>query len=215
MTDTLVLIDYGSGNIRSAEKALAVAAANSNRNVTIKISHRPEDVLYSDRLVLPGVGAFGDCAAGLRATSGLWDAIQEKVTNGAAPFLGICVGMQLMAHEGLEYGRHKGFGWIDGTVSVLEPKNTTYKIPHMGWNSLNILRPHPLFEGIEEGSHVYFTHSFAMTVDRPEQEFANTDHGDTITAVVAKGTAVGTQFHPEKSQSVGLKLLQNFLEWTP
>jgi glutamine amidotransferase len=206
----VVLIDYGSGNLASAAKALARVA----RGQEILVSNKPDDVRAAERVVLPGVGAFADCMKGLSALPGMIAALNEKIIQQGAPFLGICVGMQLMARVGREFGDHAGLGWIDGEVVKLEPSDAALKIPHMGWNDLKILKPHPVLNGIESGADAYFVHSFQMKT-KPDALLATTDYGGAVTAVVGRDNLIGTQFHPEKSQTTGLKLLENFLGWKP
>ena len=206
------LIDYGSGNLASAAKALARAANGKSEIVT---TADPQVVLEAERVVLPGVGAFADCMRGLSAVPGMVEALREKVLKEGAPFLGICVGMQLMATVGVEFGRHAGLGWIAGEVVRIAPDDPGLKIPHMGWNELNILSPHPLLKGIETGSHAYFVHSFELKPALPEDLIATTDYGGPLTAMVGNENIAGTQFHPEKSQATGIKLLENFLSWRP
>lgn len=208
----VALIDYGSGNLASAAKALARAARDTGHDVVV--TDKPEDVRSAERVVLPGVGAFADCMRGLTAVPGMIDALQEKVIRAGAPFLGICVGMQLMATVGREFGDHAGLGWIDGEVVKLTPADTALKIPHMGWNNLNILTPHPVFAGLAEGADAYFVHSFQMKPERGAL-LAIADYGGPVTAAIGRDNLVGTQFHPEKSQATGLLLLANFLSWKP
>jgi glutamine amidotransferase len=206
------LIDYGSGNLASAAKALAKAANGKSEIVT---TADPQMVKDAQRIVLPGVGAFADCMKGLSSVPGMVEALREKVLKEGAPFLGICVGMQLMATVGVEFGRHAGLGWIAGEVVKITPSDPNLKIPHMGWNELNILTRHPLLEGIETGSHAYFVHSFELKPTLPDDLIATTDYGGPLTAMVGNENIAGTQFHPEKSQATGLKLLENFLSWRP
>jgi imidazole glycerol-phosphate synthase subunit HisH len=206
------LIDYGSGNLASAAKALARAANGKSEVIT---TADPQVVKDAERVVLPGVGAFADCMRGLSAVPGMVEALREKVLKEGAPFLGICVGMQLMATVGVEFGRHAGLGWIAGEVVKIAPDDPALKIPHMGWNELNILTRHPLLKGIETGAHAYFVHSFELKVALPEDLIATTDYGGPLTAMVGNENIAGTQFHPEKSQATGLKLLENFLSWRP
>jgi imidazole glycerol-phosphate synthase subunit HisH len=206
------LIDYGSGNLASAAKALARAANGKSEIVT---TADPQVVLEAERVVLPGVGAFADCMRGLSAVPGMVEALREKVLKDGAPFLGICVGMQLMATVGVEFGRHAGLGWIAGEVVRIAPDDPALKIPHMGWNELKILTPHPLLKDIETGSHAYFVHSFELKPTLPDDLIATTDYGGPLTAMVGNENIAGTQFHPEKSQATGLKLLENFLNWRP
>jgi len=207
------LIDYGSGNIASAAKALARAAGETNHEITVTAD--PDRVRQADRIVLPGVGAFADCMRGLRAVPGLVEALNESVIARGKPFLGICVGMQLMARDGREFGVHKGLGWIDGEVVPMQPADPSLKIPHMGWNEIVTVQDHPVFAGIGKGSHAYFVHSFELKPDTRGDLLATTDYGGPVTAAVGRANMVGTQFHPEKSQAVGLRLLSNFLAWTP
>jgi glutamine amidotransferase len=207
-----VLIDYGSGNLASAAKALAHAAAGKHEIVT---TADPQVVKDAERVVLPGVGAFADCMRGLTAVPGMVEALREKVLKQGAPFLGICVGMQLLATVGVEFGRHAGLGWIAGEVIKITPGDPSLKIPHMGWNELKKVQSHALLEGIPAGSHAYFVHSFQLVPALPEDLIATTDYGGPLTAMVGNENIAGTQFHPEKSQATGLKLLENFLRWRP
>lgn len=209
---SVVLIDYGSGNLRSAEKAL-VAAADARARVIA--TDDPELIRRADRVVLPGVGAFAACMAALSTRTGVVEAMTEAVQARGAPFLGICVGMQLLASRGLEFGETAGLDWIGGDVRVLTPSEPRFKVPHMGWNALTDVADHPLFAGLADGTHMYFTHSFAMDAADPADVAAKTDHGGAFTAAVAKNNIAGAQFHPEKSQASGLRLLANFLEWRP
>ena len=209
-----VLIDYGSGNLRSAEKALLRAAAERAGAPEVVTTSDPEVVAKADRLVLPGVGAFAACMAAVDAVPGLREAIEETVTRRGRPFLGVCVGMQLMAERGLEFGETPGLGWIAGEVRRLEPGDKSLKVPHMGWNALEGVAEHPVFAGLE-GRDVYFTHSFALHPERAGDAAAWTTHGERFAAAVARDNMAGAQFHPEKSQGVGIALLGNFLEWRP
>jgi glutamine amidotransferase len=212
---TTAIIDYSSGNLHSAEKSFQRMAAETGRGGPIVVTSDPEAVLKADRIVLPGVGAFADCRAGLAAIPGLAEAIEARVRAGA-PFLGICVGEQLMASVGREHGRDTpGFGWIPGEVVRIVPADPSLKIPHMGWNALELLAPHPLLEGISSGDHAYFVHSYHLVPEDPGLRLATVDHGGPITAVVGRDNLVGTQFHPEKSQATGLRLIANFLAWSP
>ena len=214
----VVLIDYGSGNLHSAAKAVERAARDSGLATDVIVSARPEDVRAADRVILPGVGAYADCKRGLEAVSGMIDTLEDVVRKKARPFLGICVGMQLMSARGLEHTVTPGFGWIKGDVQAIAPNDADLKIPHMGWNTLNVETPHPLLEGIATGAnglHAYFVHSFHLAADDRRVIVAETDYGGAVTAMVADGNIAGTQFHPEKSQTLGLKLLANFLRWTP
>ena len=212
---SVALIDYGSGNLRSAEKALARAAREASTGQDIIVTHEPEEVAAAERIVLPGVGAFADCMHGVTSIPGMIEALEEKVRVKGAPFLGICVGMQLLADVGREHGDHKGLGWIPGEVVRLSPAEHELKIPHMGWNTLSLLQPHALFEGMTDKSDVYFVHSYYLRPMLPEYILAATDYGGSIPAVVGRDNIVGTQFHPEKSQAVGLQLLEHFLKWRP
>ncbi len=212
---TVALIDYGSGNLRSAEKALQRAAAEAGLPCQVLVTDRPEQVALADRVVLPGVGAFGDCHAGLLARPGLVEALAESAIQRGRPFLGICVGMQLLASRGLEHGTHEGLGWIPGEVVPLTPDDPGLKIPHMGWNELMPQADHPLLSGIAPGSHVYFVHSYQFRAARPAQVLATVDYGGPIAAMIGRDNLAGTQFHPEKSQGPGLRLLANFLAWSP
>lgn len=209
---TVALIDYGSGNLASAAKALARAAGTKFEIVT---TADPQAVLDAERVVLPGVGAFADCMKGLSAVPGMIEALRGKVLKEGAPFLGICVGMQLMATVGVEFGRHAGLGWIAGEVVKITPSDPNLKIPHMGWNELKIEQDHAVLNGIAPGAHAYFVHSFQLKPVLPDDLVATTDYGGPLTAVVGNENMVGTQFHPEKSQETGLKLLENFLRWRP
>jgi glutamine amidotransferase len=211
---TVALIDYGSGNLRSAEKALREAARRHGIDADIVVTADPSIVAAADRVVLPGVGAFASCRAGLDA-SGVYEAMNAAVHGKGAPFLGICVGHQLLATEGLEFGVTPGLDWIHGQVKKLEPNDPALTIPHMGWNAIDLTRDHPLFVGVENGAHMYYANSFALTAADPADVLATTDHGGPFTAAVAKGNVAGVQFHPEKSQAAGLALLANFLEWRP
>ena len=206
---TIAVVDYGSGNLRSVAKALIRVAGDD-----VVVTSDPEEVRKAERIVLPGVGAFADCMKGLDALPGMHQVLQEQVIEAGRPFLGICVGMQLMAEWGREHGDTKGLGWLKGEVVALKPADSTLKVPHMGWNQLSIRRPHPLLTGIGEGSHAYFVHSYHFAADEG-QIHAETDYGGRVAALVGRDNLAGTQFHPEKSQAVGLKLIENFLEWRP
>ena len=213
MTRIVALIDYGSGNLRSAEKALARAADEHATGHDIRVTSDLEIVVEAERIVLPGVGAFADCMRGLSAVPGMVEALNESVMVRGRPFLGICVGMQLMARVGREFGDTQGLGWIDGEVVRLTPNDPNLKIPHMGWNELHLRARHPLFEDIEEGAHAYFVHSFELRAR--EHVLATADYGGAVTAAIGRDNLFGTQFHPEKSQAVGLQFLANFLRWNP
>ncbi len=217
MTSSVAIVDYGAGNLRSASKAFERAVRALDADIEVNVTAEPEMVRRADRIVLPGVGAFEDCINGLSAVRGMRDVLEERVIRGGAPFLGICVGMQLMATEGREKGVHAGLGWIPGAVVRLEPADGL-KVPHMGWNTLRFTQPHPLLAGIpdgEDGLHAYFVHSYHLATDDPATLFATTQYGQTVTACVGRDNLFGTQFHPEKSQTLGLKLIENFLGWTP
>ncbi len=236
-----VIIDYGSGNLHSALKSFERAARETGLNKTITLTNKPDDIASADHIVLPGVGAYADCLAGLEAIDGLRDALEEAVIKKGQPFFGICVGMQLMSTEGHEYKVSKGLNWIPGLVEAIEPNDKSLKIPHMGWNTLSV-RPfgcppatgaasanaddesshnsntHPVLKDIktgEDGLHAYFVHSYHFTPGNPAHILATTDYGGEITAMVARDNMIGTQFHPEKSQTLGLKLISNFLQWAP
>jgi glutamine amidotransferase len=207
------LIDYGSGNLASAAKALARAATGTGLEIITTAD--PDIVRDAERIVLPGVGAFADCMRGLSAVPGMIEVLREKVLKQGAPFLGICVGMQLLATVGREFGDQAGLGWIAGEVVKITPNDTTLKIPHMGWNELNILRPHALLDGISSGANVYFVHSFQLKPALEDDLLVTTDYGGPLTAMVGNENIAGTQFHPEKSQAAGIRLLENFLRWKP
>ena len=213
---SVVIIDYGSGNLRSAAKAFEHAVAAAGLDLTVDITARADDVGRASHVVLPGVGAFADCKQGLEALPGMVDALERAVVQQARPFLGICVGMQLLATTGREHGEHAGLGWIPGEVVALEPADPSLKIPHMGWNELCLKGPsHPVFEGIAAGSHAFFVHSYGYACADPAHVLATVEYGGAVTAVVGRDNMVGTQFHPEKSQATGLRLITNFLTWRP
>jgi imidazole glycerol-phosphate synthase subunit HisH len=209
-----VLIDYESGNLHSAEKAFQRMAQETGAGEVI-VTSAPEDVARADRIVLPGDGAFPACRRALVDRTGLYEAMVEAVERRGRPFLGICVGMQLMATTGHEYEEVPGLGWIAGDVVRITPADPALKVPHMGWNDLVIDSPHPVLDGIATGDHAYFVHSYHMRVHDPADRLAHCDYGGDITAIVGRGTMVGTQFHPEKSQAAGLRLIANFLAWRP
>jgi glutamine amidotransferase len=214
----VAIIDYGSGNLHSAAKAFERAAREEGSKLAIKVTAAPEDVLSAERIVLPGVGAFADCKAGLAAIPGMIEALEEAVQEKGKPFLGICVGLQLMAARGLEHGVTPGLGWIDGEVRAIEPRDPSLKIPHMGWNTLRLHREHALLEGIptgDDGLHAYFVHSYHLVPEDAGDLVATTDYGGDVTAFVARDNMAGSQFHPEKSQKLGLALIANFLKWQP
>lgn len=208
------LIDYGSGNIASAAKALSRAAAQTSGH-EIVVTADPDMVRKSERIILPGVGAFADCMRGLGAVPGMVEALNESVLRGGKPILGICVGMQLMATAGREFGVHNGLNWIGGEVIAMQPADPMLKIPHIGWNEIEMVQNHPLFAGLDSSANAYFVHSFEMKPANNAHLLATTDYGGAVTAAIGKGNIVGTQFHPEKSQAVGLKILGNFLSWQP
>ena len=215
---TVAVVDYGSGNLHSAAKALERAAREGGGNEPIVVTSDPDAVSRADRIVLPGVGAFADCKRGLDAVPGLVDAMTEAVRKRGRPFLGICVGMQLLAERGLEHGTTEGLGWIEGEVDRIAPADRALKIPHMGWNTLIGRNEHPLFDGISlgpRGLHAYFVHSYQLAPADKADLVADADYGGPVTAAVARGNVAGTQFHPEKSQRLGLALLANFLRWQP
>ena len=215
---TVVIVDYGSGNLHSAAKAFERAARESGNDQRIVVTGDPEEVLRADRVVLPGVGAFADCRRGLDAVAGMVQALNTRVRRQGRPFLGICVGMQLMAERGREYEVTPGLGWIAGEVDRIAPSDPGLKIPHMGWNTLNAVRPHPLLDGLEvgpQGLHAYFVHSFHLKPAERADLIAEADYGGPVTAIVGRDSMVGAQFHPEKSQRLGLKLIANFLMWKP
>lgn len=209
---SVALIDYGSGNLRSAEKGLLKAAEDA---AEIHVTGDPDVVAKADRIVLPGVGAFAACISALQARPGLVEAITTAVQDKGAPFLGVCVGMQLLASRGLEFGETRGLGWIPGEVRKLTPADAKLKIPHMGWNNLSGVADHPLFTAFGTGDPVYFTHSFAFFPEDSADVAAWVEHGERFPAAVARGNVAGVQFHPEKSQKSGLALLKRFLEWRP
>jgi imidazole glycerol-phosphate synthase subunit HisH len=215
---SVAIIDYGSGNLHSARKALERAAHEIGNGTDVRLTNDPDDVRKAERIVLPGVGAFADCRRGLHAVGGMVEALNEAAIEEGKPFLGICVGMQLMATRGLEHQVTPGLDWIPGDVVAIEPADRSLKIPHMGWNTLTVQRQHKLIEGIatgENGLHAYFVHSFHLKPAAPDLMIAETHHGSALAAIVGRDNLVGTQFHPEKSQALGLALLRNFLRWRP
>ncbi|MCB1397546.1 MAG: imidazole glycerol phosphate synthase subunit HisH, partial [Rhodobacteraceae bacterium] len=209
-----VLVDYESGNLHSAQKAFERMAAEVGGG-TVIVSARPEDVLRADHVVLPGDGAFPACRRELDAVPGMVEALHEAVIVRGKPFLGICVGMQLLATTGHEYAETPGLGWIPGDVVRITPSDAAMKVPHMGWNDMVIDRPHPVLEGLKTGDHAYFVHSYRFQVGDPAHLLAHVDYGGPVTAIVGRDNILGTQFHPEKSQAAGLRLIGNFLGWRP
>jgi glutamine amidotransferase len=215
---SVAIIDYGSGNLHSAAKAFERAARESGHEQPIVVTGEPDAVRRADRVVLPGVGAFADCRRGLDAVPGMVEALEETVRGKGRPFLGICVGAQLMAERGREYVVTEGLGWIAGEVDKITPADPALKIPHMGWNTLDVCTAHPLLDGIPLGPgglHAYFVHSYEIKPANPADLVAQTDYGGPVTAIVARDCYAGTQFHPEKSQRLGLALIANFLKWKP
>jgi len=206
----VAIVDYGSGNLHSAAKAFERMAG-----APVAVTSDPDVVAAADRIVLPGVGAFGDCWSGLNAVAGMVEALEEAVLRGGRPFLGICVGMQLMATRGLEHGSHPGLGWIAGEVVRMAPADPALKVPHMGWNELENRAPHPLLDSQPEGTHMYFVHSFQFQCENPDHVLATADYGGALAAVIGRDNMVGSQFHPEKSQKAGLAFIEAFLEWRP
>ena len=210
-----VIIDYNSGNLHSVKKSFQLVSEELGRG-KVTISNDPEIVIKADRIILPGVGAFHDCKSNLIKQTGLMEAIEQRVTKDGAPFLGICVGHQLMASIGLENNiKTEGFNWIPGRVERINPANPDLKVPHMGWNTLCFDRDHQLFNGINENDHVYFVHSYHVILDNPNHRVSYTQYSQDITAAVIRANMIGTQFHPEKSQAVGLTFIRNFLNWSP
>jgi imidazole glycerol-phosphate synthase subunit HisH len=211
----VAIVDYGSGNLRSAAKAFERAARENEIPAEVKVTSAPEAIARADSIVLPGVGAFADCRRGLAAIPGLEAALHEAAINSARPFLGICVGMQLMADAGREFETVEGLGWIAGDVAAIEPADPALKIPHMGWNEIDPRSAHPLLAGIGAGVHAYFVHSYHFRLADPADLVASTDYGGPLAAVIGRDNLAGTQFHPEKSQEAGLRLIGNFLRWRP
>lgn len=211
---TTALVDYDSGNLHSAQKAFERMAAEVRAGQVV-VTSDPDILAKADRIVLPGDGAFPHCRAELFARSGLAEAIVDAVTNRAVPFMGICVGMQMMATTGHEYEETPGFGWIAGDIRKITPSDEHLKVPHMGWNDLVIDHPHPVLEGISTGDHAYFVHSYAMQVANPAERLAHVDYGGDVTAIIGRDNMIGMQFHPEKSQDAGLRMIGNFLLWAP
>lgn len=215
---SVAIVNYGSGNLHSAAKAFERASRESGRDQPVLVTSDPDEVRRADRIVLPGVGAFADCRRGLDAVPGMVEALAESVRGKGRPFLGICVGMQLLAERGREYEVTEGLGWIAGEVDRIAPRDPTLKIPHMGWNTLDAGQNHPLLDGLAlgpHGLHAYFVHSYHLKVGDRADLVAEADYGGPVTAIVGRDTVVGTQFHPEKSQRLGLQLIANFLQWAP
>ncbi len=215
---TVAIIDYGSGNLHSAQKAFERAAREAGLAREVKVTSQPDDVRAAEHIVLPGVGAFADCRRGLDAVAGVVEALEEAVRGQGRPFLGICVGAQLLASRGLEYEIVAGLDWIKGDVAPIKPRDPALKIPHMGWNTLDVKRDHPVLHGIRTGAgglHAYFVHSYQLYAENADAVVATADYGGPVTAIVARDNIVGTQFHPEKSQTLGLALIANFLRWRP
>ena len=215
---TIALIDYGAGNLRSAEKGLERVAAEVGRGQQVVLTRDPDVVAKADRVVLPGDGAFPFCRRGVAAIPGMDEALDDFVVHRGRPFLGICVGMQLLATRGIEHEVVDGFGWIEGEVGPIEPEDPRLKVPHMGWNTMDPVNPHPVLDGIPlgpDGLHAYFLHSYAFRTRHHADLVATADYGGPRAAIVARDNVVGTQFHPEKSQTLGLRLLANFLKWSP
>jgi glutamine amidotransferase len=210
-----IIIDYGSGNLRSAAKAFERAAREADVATEVRVSSDADAVRLADRVVLPGVGAFADCRRGLAAVPGMEEALDEAVRRRGRPFLGICVGLQLMADRGLEFETIEGLGWIPGEVVAITPSDHALKIPHMGWNDLRVRRAHPLLDGVAPGAHAYFVHSYRFAPSQADDVIATVDYGGEIAAVLGRDNLVGVQFHPEKSQATGLRLIANFLRWRP
>ena len=214
--EIVAIVDCGSGNLKSAAKAFERAAAESGRNFTVTVTADPNVVCRADRIALPGQGAFAAVLAGVAAVPGLRAALEEVAIEKARPFFGICVGMQLMATRGLEHGEYHGFGWIPGEVIPLTPSDPSLKVPHMGWNNLEIDRPdHPVVRGVRSGDHAYFVHSYRFACENAADVIAHADYGGPVVAAIGRDNLIGTQFHPDKSQAVGLALVSAFLDWRP
>ncbi|MEO1241516.1 MAG: imidazole glycerol phosphate synthase subunit HisH [Pseudomonadota bacterium] len=214
MSQRIAIIDYGSGNLRSVEKAFERAAHESGLAAMMSVTDDPDEICKADRLLLPGVGAFGACMAGLSARDGVLEAMEHVALVEARPFLGICVGMQLLAEKGLEFGEHQGLGWIPGKVASLSPADPTVRTPHMGWNTVSVSAPHHLMDNLDEEAF-YFAHSYHFETENNAHAIGSTVHGEVITAAIARDNIAGVQFHPEKSQHAGITLLKNFLTWDP
>ncbi len=214
MAEQVVVIDYGAGNLCSVDNALRVAVGTDS-GAEVSVSSDPEVIARADRLVLPGVGAFGQCIGALRSASGIEAAMTEAVMGRGVPFLGICVGMQLLATEGVEHGSHRGLDWIGGTVARIVPDDAALKVPHMGWNDVTLDTDHFALAHLPQDAAAYFVHSYAFAVADPKHALATTDHGGRIAAIIGRDNILGVQFHPEKSQAYGLAVLRGFLEWRP
>ncbi|MFM9973530.1 MAG: imidazole glycerol phosphate synthase subunit HisH [Beijerinckiaceae bacterium] len=214
----IALIDYGAGNLHSAAKALERAMTDAAISGSVTITAKARDIAAADRIVLPGDGAYADCMTQLRAAPEMVETLEKRVRNDGVPFLGICVGMQLLATQGTEHGLTQGLGWLPGSVERIAPQDPALKVPHMGWNTLDVFSPHPLLAGIRlgpQGLHAYFLHAYHLIADDPADVIAQAEYGSMVTAIIARGNIAGVQFHPEKSQTLGLALLGNFLRWTP
>ena len=213
MTERVAIIDYGSGNLRSAAKAFERVISEENLDTDVIVTSQAKDISQASRIVLPGQGAFGDCISGLISKPDLYEALLESVREDRTPFLGICVGMQLLADKGFEHGEHEGLGWIAGSVHKMQPSNPTLKIPHMGWNTVEIKQSHPVLRHVKTGDHFYFVHSFMFESKHSSDILAVAEYGGEFPAVIAHDNIIGTQFHVEKSQEAGLRLIKGFLEW--
>ncbi|AVX02820.1 imidazole glycerol phosphate synthase subunit HisH [Maritalea myrionectae] len=213
MSEKIIIVDYGAGNLKSAHKAVERAATTANGSFDVRVSDKVEDVKSADRVILPGVGAFADCRNALFGLDGMVDALEDHANKKMKPFLGICVGMQLLASKGLEKQVTEGLGWIPGTVEILTPNDPTLKVPHMGWNNLDLLRPHPVFDHMAGHPHAYFVHSYHYLADNPDHVIATFNYDGPHVAAIGRDNIVASQFHPEKSQAVGLTMIENFLNW--
>lgn len=215
---TVAIVDYGSGNLHSVAKSFERAVHDNELGIKVRVTSDPEVVRNASRIVLPGVGSFKDCCDGLKAVTGMWETLEDQVRRRGKPFLGICVGLQLMADRGLEHGTSNGFGWLPGDVKRIEPGDPSLKIPHMGWNTLDLRFEHPLVKNLqlgENGFHAYFVHSYHVAAKDEKDVIATAPYGMAITAIAGRDNFAGTQFHPEKSQTLGLRLIANFLNWRP
>ena len=213
MTERVAIIDYGSGNLRSAAKAFERVISEENLDIDVIVTSQAKDISQASRIVLPGQGAFGDCISGLTAKPDLYEALLISVREDKTPFLGICVGMQLLADKGFEHGAHEGLGWIAGSVRKMQPSDPTFKIPHMGWNTVEIKQSHPVLRHVKTGDHFYFVHSFMFESKHSSDILAVAEYGGEFPAIIAHDNIIGTQFHVEKSQEAGLRLIKGFLEW--